>query len=162
MADLDKTNSTELYLRLYEEERAHARFHEEHINSTTNLVALAVSGIVTFSFSDLGFDIKDIFASMAVVLLGLYGIVVTHKKAERRKLHFSRGYEFLKQIKLPTGAEDIEKIAKRGDAALEKERPKLYNMRIRTLWSYFHKAIVSFGILMLLVSLASIVQKNLF
>jgi len=149
-------DNTELYLRLYEEERNHARFHEEHINSTTNLIALAVAGIFTFAFGVVEMNLTDVVAAVAVIFLGIYGLFITHKKAERRKLHFERGYKFLAQINLPEGAVNLQEIAEMADCKLMKQRPILYHTNIRLMWSCFHFSVILLGLVLLGVSLTQI------
>lgn len=142
-------NKTEVILRLYEEERNHARFHEQQRVSGSNILAIIAAGMIGLITFDKQISEGDLLISILMLFTGLYGIVFMLKATERRKLHFNRGYKILELLNDKQSNFSPRSLMLEADQSTQKSHPIMYRVPLAAFWVFYHTMISGIAVLLI-------------
>lgn len=145
---VEKTDP-EILLRLYEEERTHARFHENHRVSGSNFLAVVAAALIGLVTYDQQINASDLFASMLILLTGLYGVVFMLKAGERKRLHFNRGYGFLSRLVDEEATFNPREVMLQADQKTKASHPLLYRLPLASMWVVYHSVVSAIAIFLI-------------
>lgn len=131
-------------LEMYKEERTHARHHESMRSGVANyLLALTVAilGII----ANLDFRFNTFPLAILLVLLGIYGLLISIKFYERYNFHTSRASDFRRRIDELCPKSKILKMKTIGQKRHSKEFKKIKNMRLNYLWLFLYIFLIILG-----------------
>ena len=144
--------NNETVLRLYEEERNLARFHEGQRAVASNMVAVISAlliGVITF---DKKISPTDLVPALMIIGVGFYGLIFVLKLTERRKLHFNRGYELLKHLDSDFSGMTAREIMLEADKYTKKSHPILYCVPLVAVWATYQILVAIIGVALAIVS----------
>lgn len=144
----------ETVLRLYEEERNHARFHEGQRAAASNMVAMVSAGLIGFITFDGKISTTDLAPALMIVVAGFFGLVFIIKLTERRKLHFNRGYEFLRHLNGDFSGVAAREIMLEADKGTKELHPILCRLPLVAVWVTYQILIALVGVVLAIVSQA--------
>lgn len=137
----------EKILKLYEEERNHARFHESQRETCANIISGISAGLIGLITFDGEIEPIDFFPSLFIACVGLYGFVFMLKVTERRKLHFNRAYKILEQLDAKFDDLGARQFMSQADTETKKLYPVSYRISLVAVW-------VTYTIFIFLIGLA--------
>ena len=77
----------EIWLRMYEEQVRHGRHHEVLRSQSTNMVLAISAALLAFISSDYTAAGHDKLVSVFIVVINVYGLIMSLKHYERSRLH---------------------------------------------------------------------------
>jgi len=143
----------ELLLAFYQENASQCRHHETlRANVTSTIIAIdsIVIGLIT-----LGQKISPIDRPLTIflILLGLFGMIISLKHYERYKFHSGRCRQYRTKLdKLFTNGLILE-LQEEAKTEHEKSFFYLYKMRNYQWWAAIHLIVVVIGIILTLFSI---------
>lgn len=142
-------------LAYWTEHRTQFRQSESQRATLTNYVlaiAAAISGLVVQQH----FKPTTLPLSILVTLSGLYGALAAAKYHERANYHLGQARALTQTLvrsgALPAGTEALDQ--QRSDHY--RQYPKLSRIRLHWLWTGLHLAIATYGLTLLIITLATI------
>jgi len=143
MADLK-----DIILTKYQEERNWARHHENQRAMVTNvIIAIAAATIAFFGKSQFNFA-----GALFLIVIGLFGMIVSYKYCERSHFHWRWAKEFDLKLREAESALGIDEY----DRKLEEhynEYPWVSSVPLKWLWVGLHFLIAVIGIVLFTISL---------
>jgi hypothetical protein len=147
-------DKTDVLLQLYTEERAQARQSEDQRATLTNIIIVIVGAGLAF-ISDQKLADEALALSVPMMVIGVFGAVVSAKYFERWYRHWTRAYAYRAQlfdlypdIDVQLGSYSHEPTRKRTDV-YEREADDRFKRsskwRLYSLWIGFHCAIIVGG-----------------
>ncbi|MEM9359945.1 MAG: hypothetical protein AAGB04_27485 [Pseudomonadota bacterium] len=134
----------DLLLRLYVEEKTYARAHENTRSVVTNIIAAAAALLVGFVTFDDAVDFNDIPMSVFLIIIGIFGAIISLKQYERTRLHLYRAEYILKQIQSVSSMDLVAAKSYSYDSN-EKRFGWLYRRKLNFLWTVLHLFISTIG-----------------
>jgi hypothetical protein len=144
---------TDVLLEYWKEQRAHARHTESQRAILTNLILLIAAAGLGF-ISQQRFRETSLVVSMLLILLGVFGVIITWKYYERYNIHIEQAIEFSKRIAVLIPGCDHEEILAPVRARNAERVGKLKVIRLYRLWMALHFLIVLVGCTLTIVILA--------
>jgi hypothetical protein len=145
-------DDTDVLLKIYEEQWAQGRQHENQRVTITNIVLLISSAVVGF-IAQQGISPKTLPISILLIVIGIFGAVACAKSYERVEYHFER-VRFL-QNRLnelhPNGR--WGELKEKADAEHNSLFPKLMKIHMHQFWIALHLIIMLFGIVLTIIAL---------
>lgn len=135
----------ETILRLYEEERTHARFHESQRETCANLLAGISAGLIGFITFDGHLGLTDFVPALLIFCIGVYGIVFMLKLTERRKLHFNRAYAMLERLETKFEGKSARDFMRLADSETKREYPVTHRISLISVWLVYSLIIIAMG-----------------
>lgn len=160
MAVEARPSSEEILLRLYEEDKTYARFHEQMRANLTNLVfviGIATTGLVTYDASLTG---TDLIVSCFLILIGLYGSVIGYKHYERCRLHIHRSNNALEQLNALVTDADLERPKHHSYEQNAQQFPRFFKLRLNGLWVAIPAFISLLGVVLALLIIFSLLTPG--
>ncbi len=148
-------------LAKYQYEKDHARQHESHRSTVTNIV-IGISGAV-LGFAGLAEDlhIVHLLCGIFLILVGGYGALLSKKHYERYSLHskWAREYDIIIGKKLPESR--FSKEIHEDVLAKHKNYFGWFaEMELNLLWTGIHLLVCLLGLGLFLASLLNILKCN--
>lgn len=136
-ASVDKT--VEVWLRMYEEQVRHGRHHETLRSQSTNIVVVVSAALLAFSGRP---EVKetDVLIGGFIVVINLYGFVMSLKHYERSRLHVGVAGSYREHLASNLNAQCGQLNGVRRDAKdkHKSENKILTGVRAFYLWAGLH------------------------
>lgn len=133
------------------------RHHEEHREKSTQIILLLAGGALTVaSWPSLEARSTIIVLASIVLILGLFGVLLSYKHTERANFHMERVRGFRKAL-AETGVDlGIDMIHKDAEKKARKKYRFLYCIRLHWLWAGISALIAAGGGSLLLHEIQSL------
>lgn len=147
------SDALELLVRMYEEQRTHARHHEEQRSAVTNFLITITVAILAL-VGHLQSEVTAMPLAVFLVFVGVYGGLVSLKLYERNRFHARRASGYRDELdRLCPDARIVE--IKHAAAAKHRMRcPRLHGVRLHKLWIALHGFITVLGLTCIVVIIA--------
>ena len=136
-------DKSDIYLELLKEHQEYARHHEEHREKATNIILLIAGGLFTASSLKQP-DMLTIPLSFFIVVLGVYGAIISAKHYERSQFHLQRGRALRQELDRMIPDLRLNELKDRADAETQRNFPTLFPLRLFKMWIGIH-VIVALG-----------------
>ena len=146
-------DDVDVLLRFCEDEWTQGRHTESQRATVTNFVVILSIGVFTFIVQK-GLSIQTLPLTLLLILLGIYGAVISYKLYERWSLCRRRVRYWRNRIdELHPNAKLLEL---KKTAALEqaKKYPRMYKIKLYRLWSILHISIAIIGLICSIIIIA--------
>jgi hypothetical protein len=143
----------ETILRLYEEERTHARFHESQRETCANLLAGISAGLIGLITFDGNLEPIDFLPALFIACIGIYGIVFMLKLTERRKLHFNRAYAILSRLERTFDGKPVREFMREADTLTKREYPVTFRVSLVSVWVAYSIIIIAIGVALMVMTI---------
>jgi len=141
----DQCTRGELLWRLYADNREYARAHESQRSAAANLIVAISAGLLGLATFDQKLTVADLPLTLFLMLVGLFGAVFSSKHYERTRLHLNRARQYLRRLNDLFPEDRIVDLQKQGDAENERAFPRLYHLKLNSLWNGFYLLISFLG-----------------
>jgi hypothetical protein len=140
-------------LRAMEENQIHARQAEDKRAVLANIIlVLACAAVIAFAF--IGLNRRALPLAVLLVVLALYGIIVTLKLYERSRYHILRARSLRARLDELCPDAHVEQLQKLAENEHLKSYPRLVNVRLNTIWLYFYLTLGILGAVLAIACLA--------
>ena len=149
-----KPDHLEVWVRMYEEQTRHARHHESLRSISTNIAVIVTAAALGLFAADVTSDQRWVLA-LFVVLINVYGLLMSRKHYERSRLHHAVSGSY---------RDVISAFSKVGENVLNERRCRARNahavrhpplggrIQANRLWSGLHVVMAALGTFLLLAS----------
>lgn len=148
-----ENENRDTWLRLYEGQINHVRHHESLRAQSTNLIVAVSAAVLAFlSTADLPQE-RRVFLAVFLVLINLYGFLMSRKHYERARLHAtvaSRYRDAVSQAS-PLSGQLPNDAREGGRSAHFSEFAFIASIRASMLWAGLHLLIGALGIAILVL-----------
>ena len=137
----------EVWIRMYEEQVRHARHHETLRTQSTNLIIIISAAILAYLSSKFVSPSQNIVFGVFLILINLYGCILSLKHYERNQLHLkvsSHYRDVLSTLSALEGTE-LNKVRKTGRDEHDSKPNPIRKLRVHFLWSALHVLIALIG-----------------
>lgn len=147
------TDDADVLLKVYEEQWAQARQHENQRATITNIVLLIASAIVGF-ISQQGLSPQMLPLTILLSAVGIFGTLACAKLSEAADFHLERARFLHGRIDELHPNAHLRKLREEADSKHKAAFPRLERLRVYQLWLALHVAIALIGIVLTLVIIA--------
>ena len=147
-----KNDRLDIWVRMYEEQTRHARHHESLRSVSTNIVVIVTAAALGLFAADVTSDQRWVLA-LFVILINVYGLLMSRKHYERTKLHHavSGSYRDVISEFSKVGENSVNERRCRARNEHEARHPVLGGrLRANRLWSGLHVVMAVLGLFLLL------------
>ena len=144
-------DDTDVLLKIYQEQWAQARQHENQRVTITNIVLLISSAIVGF-ITQQGVSPQMLPVAILLVIVGIFGAVACSKLYEVSELHFGRVRALYDRLNVLHPKTHLKKIKEDADLKHKSLFPKLTKLHVHQFWLALHLIIILFGIVLSLMT----------
>ena len=144
------TLQTWLAFRL--DQTAHGRHHETLRSQSTNLIVAVSAALLAFISSSGDASSRIWVLSTFLIVINIYGLVMSLKHYERSRLHYSvsRKYANLISDASPLLGRTLNEVRSEAHEEHEQTFAGVWHVRASYLWCGLHALIAAIGILVLL------------
>ena len=134
-------------MRMYEEQVRHARHHETLRTQSTNLIIVISAAILAYLSSKLVLPSQIIVIGIFLILINLYGCIISLKHYERSQMHLevSRHYRDVLSSLSAAGGTELNEVRKAGRDAHNNQPNPIRKLRVYFLWAALHVLIALIG-----------------
>jgi len=143
-------NTTDALLKVYEEQWAQGRQHQNQRATITNVVLLVASAIFGF-ISQQGLNSQTLPLAILLTAIGIFGAVACEKLYERSQLHFSRTRLLLKRIDELHPKAQLMKRIEEANADHKSKFPRMIRVHVHHLWLALHLTVILAGVVLILI-----------
>jgi len=146
----DIVEEKSILIDMYNEQMAHARHHEVLRATVSNIiivVSAALLGLITY---DKQINIDDLAMIIFLIIVGLFGYLITMKHYQHLQRHLQRANGFVEKIEELYPLTEISRIMEEARIKNIKEFPILSKARLNTYWGALHIIIILLGVFLLL------------
>ena len=133
-------DNNDLYWGLYKEHVVQARQHEDHRERASALILALAGAAVAFIAND-GLDYIDLFMSVPLIPLGLFGVRFAYKHYERNRMHVRIASAYLKHIN-----PDIYQIRREAENEHKEKYPRSNKWSLHRHWEALHLVVSFLGV----------------
>jgi hypothetical protein len=141
-------------LAAWKEVKEHGRQHETQRATATNMILLLASADVG-AMATLGFGSRSVPLAIVLIVLGVFGVLLTGKHYER----FQRSEAVASEIQSRLEASDPElgwlAANERGRRGHAQNYPIMSRLRLNKIWSSLHLLVVAAGVATLFASVVA-------
>ena len=147
-----ENKETDIWMRMYEEQMNQGRHHESLRAQSTNIIVAISAAILAFLSSDNEGCVFLAELSILLIIINIYGLLMSLKHYERNRLHVTLGRAYRDVISKFTPIDDftINETNKMGRDKHKAAFKMTSKMRAYILWSGLHIALAFLGILFLI------------
>ena len=149
--------NVDVWLRMYEEQIRHVRHHESLRTQSTSMILVLSAALLAFLSSEIAPQGKQYIPGLFIVLLNIYGALISLKHYERSKLHRAVSEQYRNAISDVAALENLKLNEVRGNGKL-KHRENfpgglrwIFDIRAYVLWTILHLILVAVGVIFSLV-----------
>lgn len=140
-------DATDILLQLSADEWAQARQSEDQRATITNILLLIASALVGF-ISQRGLVIETLPVTILLILLGIYGAIVSEKLYETFWFHVTRASYYRRRLDELKSTAQILKLNELADTKHTQEFPRMKKIRLHRLWLILHTSIAIAGLIL--------------
>jgi hypothetical protein len=138
-------DDSDVLLKLYEEERQHARDAESQRGTLTFLIVGVASGLLSFA-TERGLTPNTIWLTALLVVLGVYGFVTSLKLYERFRFHTTRARNYRRRIAALHPNAQLNEIKDQAADEHLQRFPRLARSGLQNFWAALHLIIAVVGV----------------
>lgn len=144
-------HTTEVWLRMYEEQVRHVRHHETLRSHSTNIIAFLSAAILAFMSSESASEHQSNVLSVFLLIVNLYGFAMSSKHYERSCRHRAVSKEYRNIISKHNNVESdtINMARGRGKENHNKEFRWWRKISAHFLWNLLHFILAVVAIILL-------------
>lgn len=141
-------NEVEIWLRMYEEQVRHGRHHETLRSQSTNIVIAISAALLAFVSSPTLESNQNILIGLFIVVINIYGVLMSLKHYERSRLHVRVGGKYRNTISDMSKIGDmaINEARKEGHDSHQSHFPLVRKFRAYQLWIGLHVVLGLIGL----------------
>ena len=142
----------EILWSMYQLNMEHSRHHQDQRVGATNIVLVVAAGILSLIALDQQLEGTDRYLAYALIVLGVYGILLAAKQHERVAFYRerARGYRTRLDELLPEAR--LVQIQKAADKKTAFKYDWQYKMRLWHLWLMLDAMIIGMGVLLAILA----------
>ncbi len=140
---------TDILWGLYQDHRAEGRHQEDQRATATNIIIAISAGLLGIIALDAQLTVADIPLSAFLVLVGLFGALLSAKHHERFWFHMERARQYRDALEKLLPTTNIMELKKKADSITRKRHPLMNKFDLFGLWVILHLGIASLGILII-------------
>ena len=148
-------DATDALLAMYESEMSLAKQAEDQRATFTNLVLIIASVILGLIPNSGGLVKANLPMTISLIVLGLYGAVVSQKLYERHRFHYGRARYYRRRINDLIPDANIRKLMDDAEEEHKKKFKGFYRVSLNRLWTLLHLAIAAVGLTLSIIVLMS-------
>jgi len=130
---------------LYQDHRGEGRHQENQRATATNVIVAISAGILGLIALDSQLTGPDIPLAALMVLVGLFGALLTAKHHERFWFHMERARQYRDALEKLLPSTNITELKNAADSITRKKHPVLIRFDLFWLWVVLHLGIASLG-----------------
>jgi len=143
-------DDTAVLLKVYEEQWAQARQHENQRVAITNILLIIAPAIVGF-ISQQGLRPQMLPLTILLSVVGIFGIVACAKLSEAADFHLERARFLHKRLDELHPDAHLAKLREEADSKHKAAFPRMERLRVYQLWLVLHIAIALVGVALTLI-----------
>jgi hypothetical protein len=143
-------NDTDILLQLSADEWAQARQSEDQRATMMNILLLITSAIIGL-ISQRGLVLEALPLTILLILLGIYGAVISEKLYETFWFHVTRASFYRGRLDKLKSTAQILKLNQLADTKHTSEFPRMQKIRLHSLWLMLHLSIALAGLVLTLI-----------
>ena len=148
-------DATDALLAMFETEMSLAKQAEDQRATFTNLVLIIASVILGLIPNSGGLIRANLPMTISLIVLGLYGALVSQKLYERHRFHYGRARYYRRKINELFPDAEIRKLIDDAEEDHKKRFKRLYRVSLNRLWTLLHLAIGGLGMIFSILVLMS-------
>jgi len=142
----------DVLLKFCEEQYIWCRHSESERSTMTNFIITIAAALVAF-IGYVGFDIKVIPSGFFLLVLGIYGTLMTLKYHERFRLHLRLAGEWANKIDEICPNANLNSLTKKAFQEHRKKYSKLSEIKLSKLWVFIHILISLLGLAFIIIGI---------
>ena len=146
------TDTIEFLLRSMEENQKHAHLSENRRATLANVVLVIVSAIHVV-LALVGFSRRALPLTVLLVLLGVYGLLVSVKLYERQQFHLLRARMLRKQLDELCPQAQVLQVQKLAEEEHKTHYSLFFKVRLNNIWLGLYTVIAVLGIVYTVICL---------
>lgn len=150
MTERNELKEIDVLISFYKERNTSSRNSEAQRTNITHFV-ITISGALLALIGYIGFLIYTLPIAIIIVMLGIYGAIMSAKLYERFQYHNSVAKSYERRINELCPRVDTKLLIRSVRKEHKKRFPRLYNMRLNKLWLLLHISIISLGIICIFI-----------
>ncbi|MHA7839798.1 MAG: hypothetical protein ACX98W_20230 [bacterium] len=141
------------WLRLYEGQIQHVRHHESLRAQSTNLIVAVSAAVLAFLSTANLPQQRRAFLAVFLVIINLYGFLMSRKHHERARLHATVGAQYRDAVSQasPLGGQHPNDARERARSSHFSDFKVIGKVRASALWAGLHLLIAALGIAILVL-----------
>lgn len=140
------SEQVDILLALYDHNASMGRHHQLLRERTTNIVLVLIGALIGFILYDKQVDSSDIYPSLLVASLGLFGAIWCRKYHERYAWYMHRGSEYRDKLDELFPDLGIVKLKEKADQETKTTYKVMTKIKLTNLWVTAHLMIGCFGL----------------
>lgn len=140
---------TDILWGLYQDHRSEGRHQEDQRATATNLIIAISAGLLGLISLDAELTVADIPLSVFLILVGLFGALLSAKHHERFWFHMERACQYRDAVEKLLPTTNIRELKQAADSITRKKHPFLNRLGLFRLWVALHLGIASLGVLII-------------
>lgn len=146
-------DTSDVLLKTIEEQWSQARQSEDQRATMTNYI-IAISTAILGFIVNRGL-VRDVLPlTILLVLLGVFGAIVSAKLYERFNLHVHRIGKYIRRLEELHPDAQVRQLQNTADEEHKSEFPRLVKLRLHWLWLALHSSIALLGVVTTVIALA--------
>ncbi|QTR53199.1 hypothetical protein [Thiothrix unzii] len=143
-------DSTDVLLKFVEQQWIEAKQAEDQRSIMTNIILVIVAAIIGF-IAQKGLNNNVLFLSILLIILGLYGAIVSAKLYERHQFHISRLTSWRKKIDELNPDTKLEALKSEANISHYQRFPVIKKIKLYYLWMALHLMIAFGGVILTVI-----------
>lgn len=144
-------DDSDVLLKIYQEQWAEARQHENQRVMITNIVLIIATAIVGF-IAQQGASPQMLPLAILLVVVGIFGAVACSKVSEAADSHLERVRFLHSRLDELHPNAQLKSLREKADAKHKSEYPKISKLHVYQLWLILHLIIILFGIVLTIIT----------
>jgi hypothetical protein len=137
-------DDTDVLLKVYEEQWAQARQHENQRIAITNII-LVIAPAITVFISQQGLNQQVLPLTILLIAIGLFGVLACSKLSEAADFHLERTRFLHKRLDELHPNAQLQRLRDEADKKHTAQFPRYQKIRVYQLWLILHWTIVLVG-----------------
>lgn len=138
--------AVEILLSVIDKQWAQARQSEDQRATTTNFIITLAVALQSFIVQR-NFDFASVALGIVIMLLGIYGLMISAKYYERFRISTNRIGDLMRRLEEINKMAQIYQIQKKADKEHRDRFPRLHKIRLHRLWYALHIGVTFVGII---------------
>jgi Ca2+/Na+ antiporter len=145
--------SEDVLSSLCQENLEYCRHHERQRQAVTGFAIVVASALAVFTLSDKQLNAWDVTVAFIIVVVGVFGAIMSAKHYERFDHHYERFRELRAALVARVDDLDIRTLNAQADARSEERSPYLSRWSLSRFWLGIHVVIIVVGLTLLVAAL---------
>jgi hypothetical protein len=143
--NIDMADVTDVIIKMLDNQWSQAKQSEDQRSAVTNyvfVIAAAIQGYIV----QRNFDKYSLAVAIFLIVLGIYGALISYKYYERFRLGMTRVGRWMEKLEELHPDANLAAIEKKADVKHNSRFPRMHRIRLYALWLCLHTAVSLAGV----------------